>query len=330
MKVAVYYNNSDVRIEERPTPEIGDGEILVRIMASGICGTDAVEWYRIKKAPRVLGHEIAGEIVRIGNEVKGLTVGDRVFVSHHVPCYDCKYCNAGHHTACETLHTGNFDPGGFSEYVRVPEINVRFGTYALPETVSYSEGAMIEPLACAVRAMKVGRVAAGSKVLVLGCGISGIMNIQEAKLLGAEVVATDVSGWRLEKAGRYGADRTVHASETLPADFDCVILCTGAMPAVEQAFRCLDRKGIFVFFAIPGVNPAIPIVDFWRNEMTVTATYGAAPEDLAVSLSQIADGKVDMKSVITHRLPLDRIQEGFDIVARAGESLKVVVYPFGV
>ena len=110
MKVAVYYSNSDVRLEERPVPEIADGEVLVKMMASGICGTDVMQWYRQKKAPRVLGHEMAGEIVKTGKDVEGFSVGDRVFVSHHVPCYNCRYCKDGNYTACETLHTGNYEP----------------------------------------------------------------------------------------------------------------------------------------------------------------------------------------------------------------------------
>ncbi len=112
MKVAVYYRNDDIRIEERPVPSISDGEILVKMKACGICGTDVMEWYRIKKAPRILGHEMAGEIAEVGRKVKGFKKGDRVFVSHHVPCYKCHHCIHGNYTACESLHTGNYDPGG--------------------------------------------------------------------------------------------------------------------------------------------------------------------------------------------------------------------------
>ena len=122
MKTAVYYNNRDIRIENRPRPEIKDGEILVKVKASGICGTDLMEWYRIKKAPRVLGHEMTGLIIESRSDK--FNIGQRVFVSHHVPCNECKYCLAGNQTACETLHKGNYDPGWFSEFVRVPEINV--------------------------------------------------------------------------------------------------------------------------------------------------------------------------------------------------------------
>ncbi len=213
MKTAVYYNNNDIRIEDRPKPEIKNGEILVKVKASGICGTDLMEWYRIKKAPRVLGHEMAGEIVE--SKSGKFKIGQRVFVSHHVPCNECKYCLAGNHTACETLHTGNYDPGGFSEFVRVPEINVEEGAYMLPDNVSYEEGTMIEPLACVVRAQRIIGVGEGQTVLVMGSGISGLLNIRMAKLRGAKVIATDINEYRLKMAKEYGADEVFNANVEL-------------------------------------------------------------------------------------------------------------------
>ncbi|MBU4452206.1 MAG: alcohol dehydrogenase catalytic domain-containing protein, partial [Nanoarchaeota archaeon] len=203
MKVAVYYKNNDVWIEERSKPEISDGEILVKMKASGICGTDVMEWYRIKKAPRVLGHELAGVIVESKSDK--YAIGQRVFVSHHVPCNVCKYCRAGNHTACETLHNGNYEPGGFSEFVRVPKINVLFGTYLLPENVSYEEATMMEPIACVLRAQRIMNVAKGQIVIVMGSGVSGLLNILIAKLRGAKVVATDINEYRLKKAKDCGA-----------------------------------------------------------------------------------------------------------------------------
>ena len=173
MRVAMYYNNKDIRIEERPKPKIGPGEILVKILASGICGSDVMEWYRIKKAPIVLGHEIAGEIVETGQGVEKYKVGDRVFVSHHIPCNTCRYCLNGFHTVCETLHTTNFDPGGFAEYVRAPQLNVDRGTFVLPDEVSLEEGTFVEPLGCIIRGQRVAGLRPGMTVLILGSGISG-------------------------------------------------------------------------------------------------------------------------------------------------------------
>lgn len=325
MLVAKYYRNSDIRLEEIPIPRIGDGEILVKIVASGICGTDLMEWYRIKKAPRVLGHEIAGTIVESNSEKH--KVGERVFVSHHVSCNECKYCLAGNHTACQTLHEGNYDPGGYSEFIRVPEINVLRGVYPLPDSVSFEEGTMIEPLACAVRGQRVIGVGKGQTVLILGSGVSGLLNIGVAKLKGANVIATDIAPYRLEKAREFGADETVHAGKADGVKADRVIVCAGSYPAVEQAFRSIDRKGTILLFAIPDRNIEIPTLEMWRNEITITSSYGAAEEDLVESLKMIASGKMNIKALITHRIPLEKIQEGFSIASKAKESLKVILNP---
>jgi L-iditol 2-dehydrogenase len=290
MKTAVYYNNNDIRIEERPKPQLKKGEILVKVKASGICGTDLMEWYRIKKAPRVLGHEMTGEItVSMSGKFK---IGQRVFVSHHVPCNACKHCLSGNHTACETLHKGNYDPGGFSEYVRIPEINVEKGTYQLPENVSYEEGTMIEPLACVVRAQRIIDVREGHTVLVMGSGISGLLNIAVAKSKKSKVVATDINEFRLEKARQFGADEVFNANEELGIKADRII-----------------------------------IEDFWRNELSVVSSYGAAPVDLEESLELIKNGTINVKDMITDRVRLEDIQKGFKIARGAGNSLKVVVVP---
>ncbi len=306
-------------------PRIGPGEILVKVRASGICGTDVMEWYRIKKAPRILGHEIAGDIVESqSDKYKG---GERVFVSHHVPCNACVYCRAGNHTACDMLHQGNYDPGGYSEFIRVPKFNVERGVYVLPDHVSYDEGTMIEPLACAIRGLRVIGIRKNQTVAILGSGISGILNIQLSKLQGARVIATDINEYRLRKAREFGADEAMRADQDLGIKADRVIVCTGAYPAVEQAFRCIDKKGIILLFAIPDRDIAIPLPGFWRNENTVTASYGAAPADLEEALGLIASKKINVKDTITHTLPLEKIQEGFRIVVEGKDSLKVVLNP---
>jgi len=325
MRVAVYYNNSDIRLEDRGVPKIGTGEVLVQVVSSGICGTDAMEWYRTKKGPRVLGHEIAGNIAE--SKTDKYKVGQRVFVSHHVPCGECKFCLQGNQTACEVLHKGNYDPGGYSEFIRVPRMNVEKGIYILPDEVSYDEGTMVEPLACAVGGQDAIGVGKKDVVLVLGSGVSGLLNIRLAKLKGAKVVATDVNEYRLNKAKEYGADDVIKAKDDICIKADKVIVCTGAYQAVEQAFNCVDRKGIILLFAIPDKDIVIPTADFWRNEITITSSYGAASSELKEALALIAKGKVDVKGMITHKLPLEKIQEGFRIVKEAGQSLKVVLAP---
>ena len=251
MRVAMYYNNRDVRLEEMAVPKIGPGELLVRICASGICGSDLMEWYRIKKAPLVLGHEIAGEVVDAGKGVEHFRPGDRVFACHHVPCGKCRYCLAGHASVCDTLRTTHFDPGGFAEFVRVPKINVDLGTFRLPDEITFDEGSFIEPLACVVRAQRFARLNGGQTVLVIGSGISGLLHIQLARARGAtRIVASDISEFRLKAAIEFGADATIHGTEDVPARLrdlndgrlaDVVIVCTGAMPAMHQRYYFLRR-----------------------------------------------------------------------------------------
>lgn len=325
MRAAVYHNNNDIRIVDIPVPEIAEGEILVKIIASGICGTDVMEWYRVKKGPRILGHEITGDIVE--SKSSRYRIGQRVFVSHHVACGECKYCLQGNHTACDTLHKGNYDPGGYAEFVRVPALNVEKGVYVLPDSVSYEAGTFIEPLACVVRGQNVANVKKGHTVLTLGCGVSGLMNIALAKIKGAHVAAVDVDPYRLKKAQEFGADEVIDGKNDYELRADRVVIATGAMQAVKQAFRCIDKKGVILLFAIPSQNIEVPTVDFWRNELSLISSYGAADDDLEEALALIKNKRVNIEAMITHKLPLEKIQEGFRIVSEAKESLKVVLKP---
>ena len=212
MLVAVYHNNSDIRIEDIPKPEIGHNEILLKVMASGLCGTDVVEWYRLPKAPRVLGHEATGIIDEVGKNVTKYKIGDRVFVSHHVPCNECSYCRKDAQTACETLHTTNYYPGGFSQYIRVPEINIETGIYKLSKNMSYEEGTFIEPLACVVRGQRLAGISNDETILIIGSGMAGILHIQLSKINGAKkVIAADINPNRLELAKKFGADYVIDA-----------------------------------------------------------------------------------------------------------------------
>jgi len=339
MRVAMYYNNSDVRLEEMPRPQIGPGELLAKVIASGICGSDVLEWYRIKKAPVVLGHEITGEIVEVGAGVERFKTGDRVFVSHHVPCNTCWYCLHGNHTVCETLHTTNFDPGGFAEYLRVPPINVDRGTFILPDEVSFEEGAFIEPLACVIRGQREAQFRPGQTVLILGSGISGLLHLLLARALGAgRVITTDISGYRLKMAQELGADAVLNAKEDVPARVralnddrpaDLVIVCTGAFPAFLQALQSVDRGGTVLCFATtdPGVELPIPINDFWRNGITVMPSYANSPYDAGVAIKLLRTGRIPVGKMITHRLGLAETGLGFKLVAQAKESMKVIVEP---
>jgi L-iditol 2-dehydrogenase len=339
MRVAMYYNNRDVRLEEMPTPQIGEGELLVKVLASGICGSDVMEWYRIKKAPRVLGHEIAGEIVEVGKEEKHYKVGDRVFVSHHVPCNTCQYCLNGFHTLCDTLRTTNFDPGGFAEYLRVPRINVDRGVFVLPGEISLEDGVFIEPLACVLRGQRLARLKPGQSVFVIGSGISGVLHIALARASGAGwIVASDISEYRLKAAKQLGADETILAKEVNPAKIreinqgrlvDLVIVCAGAISAYTQALQSVDRGGTILCFAPlePGLNFVFPFFDFWNDGITLLSTYGGSPFDITTAIELIRAQRLPIRAMITHRLPLKETGLGFQMVVDAKDSIKVIIEP---
>jgi len=340
MRVAMWYNNRDVRIEEMPVPQIGFGELLVRVEACGICGSDVMEWYRLDRAPLTLGHEIGGQIVTVGEGVKHYQEGDRVSAAHHVPCNTCHYCLNGHHTVCDTLRQTNFDPGGFAEYVRLPAINVDRGVFLLPDEVSYEEATFIEPLACVLRGQRMAHMRLGSSVLVIGSGITGLLHVQLARTLGAgRVIATDIAPCRLKAAERFGADATIHAEEDLPTHLhqvnqgrlaDLVIVCTGVTSAIVQALESVERGGTVLLFAPtnPGMTIHISINElFWRNDITLTTSYAASPADYQTALELIQAGTISVHQMITHRLGLAEAGLGFQLVANAQNSIKVIIHP---
>ncbi len=340
MRVAMYYNNQDVRLEEMPAPVIGRGELLLRVEASGLCGSDVMEWYRVEKAPLVLGHEVAGTVAHVGEGLQRYKEGDRVVVTHHVPCNACRYCLSGHHTVCDTLRQTSFDPGGFAEYLRVPAINVDRGVFPVPPQVSLEEASFAEPLACVLRGQKRANLQPGQSVLVLGSGLAGMLHINLARALGAgRIVATDMVDYRLEAARRFGADAAFSANEDVPARLrqandgrlaDLVIVCTGAPPALLQGLQSVDRGGTVLFFAPtkPGVSLPVSVNDvFFRNDVTLTTTYAGSPADLATALELIGTRRVRVGEMITHRLGLAEAGLGFKLTAEARSSLKVIVQP---
>lgn len=340
MRVAMYYSNKDVRLEEMPVPEVGPGEVLIRVIASGICGSDVMEWYRIHKAPLVLGHEIAGEIVEAGEGVEQYKVGDRVSASHHVPCNTCHYCLSGHPTVCDTLRKTKFFPGGFSEYVLLPAINVDRGIYPLPDEVSFEEGSFVEPLACVLRGQRLAGLRPGKSVLVVGSGISGLLHIQLAQALGAgRIIATDVIDFRLDAAKRLGADYAINGMDYSPELLrdmnygrlaDLVIVCTGALRAMEQALQSVERGGTVLFFAATDKGVTIPISVndlLFRNEITLTSSYAGDRADHITAVELIRSMRVRVKEMITHRLGLAETGLGFQYVVEGKKSIKVIIEP---
>jgi L-iditol 2-dehydrogenase len=339
MKVAVYYGEGDIRTEDRPVPEPGPGEVLIKVLASGICGSDVMGWYR--RGPVVLGHEVAGVLELSRHPAH--PPGQRVVAAHHVPCGVCHYCLRGRETVCDTLRSTHFDPGGFAQYLRLPAINTQRGLYVLPQEVSFEEGTFVEPLACVLRGLRHARLRVLDAVLVLGAGVSGLLHVQAAKALGARVVAvSDPQPWRLRRALQLGADAAFDAREDVPGLFrklndsrgaDVVVLTTGAPQALGQALEAADRGAAVLLFAPTEGAGQLPVElneFFWRQERMLISSYAAGPLEHRQALEFIRSGKVRVKEMITHRLPLQETARGFSLVRQAGESLKVIIEPHGV
>jgi len=340
LRVAMYYHNRDVRLEEMPRPKISPGEMLMRIEASGICGSDVLEWYRIHKAPLVLGHEVAGTVAEVGEGITRYKVGERIVASHHVPCFTCHYCIHGHETICDTLRSTNFYPGGFAEYVRLPTINVDRGVYRLPEGVDFEQGTFAEPLACVLRGQRVARFEPGVSVLVLGAGISGLLHIALARATGAgRIITTDKNAYRRKAAVLFGADAVFDASDNIAARVrevndgrlaDRVIVCTGAIEAMQQALGCIERGGTVMFFASTRPEEVLELNierTFWRTDITLTTSYAGSPADYVKALELIRTRAIPVKDMVTHRFPLAETQKGFGLVAGAQDSIKVIIKP---
>jgi len=335
MQVSMWYNNNDIRLEEAPTPSPGPGEMLVKVMACGICGSDIVEWYRLPRAPLVQGHEVGAEVVEIGAGISQYKKGDRLFIAPKVPCLKCIYCLKGHYPQCNVIKDRL--PGGFAEYILVPKDLVMNGAYRLRDNVSYDQATFIEPLACVIRAQRLASIEAGQTLLILGSGMSGLLHIQLAKHKKCKVVATDINKRRLELAKRFGADYVADAATDIPEQLlqvngrkaDAVIVATSALSAFKQAWETVDMGGVVVLFTVPGPDKdvVVPINDFWRKEIRILTSYYCGPQDIEEALDLITNRVIEVDDLITHRLPLKDTAKGFKLVLEGAESLKIIIKP---
>ena len=335
MKVAKWYNNKDIRIEEVPTPKPGPNEMLVKVMSCGICGSDIVEWYRLPRAPLVQGHEIGAEVVEVGESLKKFKPGDRVFIAPKVPCMKCDYCQKGHYPVCSTIKERL--PGGYAEYVLAPPTLIENGTYRLSDNITYDQSTFIEPLACVVRAQRLAGLRENQTVLVMGSGMSGLLHVKLAKAKKCRILATDINPRRLEIAAALGAEVTLDAAENVAERLvaenghkvDVVILCTSAMSAVEQAWECVDKGGVIVFFTVPSPDKqvTIPINAFWTREIRIITSYYCGPLDITDAINLIETRTITVDDMITHQLPLKDIAAGFQLVMDGRESIKVIIKP---
>lgn len=348
MNAAVYYSNRDIRIEEVEDLSVGPGEVKVKIMACGVCGSDVMEWYRVKRAGRpggigAFGHECTGVIAELGSKVDPKwKVGDRVVVTHHVPCNTCNACIRGHTTACDTLKTTKFKNayGAFAEYVVLPAINVDRGMLRLPESVSFDAGTFVEPLGCVVRGQQFAPTSEGRSVLILGAGITGLLHVQAARRNGAGLIAvSNPSPDRLELARKFGADATISAMDDVPERFkelngglgaDTVIMTAPVPVCVKQSLEAVGPGGTVLFFAPtnPEIQSEMNLWSLWQKEAAIVNSYAADFHNLSTALKWIQYKRVNVEEMITHVFPLKDTVEGFQLTARHRDcSLKAIIHP---
>jgi len=349
MLAAVYHGKNDVRLETVPVPEIKTGEILVRVHTCGICGTD------LKKistgshsSPRIFGHETAGTVAAVAQDVKRFKVADRVMVFHHIPCGHCYYCRHKTFAQCETYKkvgcTAGFEPsgGGFSEYVRVSDWIVERGTVPIPDDVSFEQAAFVEPVNTCIKGIETLRLAADETVLVIGQGPIGLILSVLAKRTGARVITSDLYSERLTISKRFGLDLTVDASrEDVPRvarehtegrGADAVILAVGGTALIRPAMDATRPGGRVLLFAQTArgevtVDPAAICVD----EKSLLGSYSASVELQEESVRFVMSREIDLQSLITHRYPLSRALEALELAAHPQrDSMKIVIQPDSV
>ncbi|SKC87914.1 zinc-dependent dehydrogenase [Maledivibacter halophilus] len=342
MKAAVYYDIGDIRYEELEKPEIGFGEVLVKMKSCGLCGTDVHKvLHKTVKPPVVLGHEVAGEIVEVGKDVKKFNIGDRVFFAHHVPCFTCEYCRKGHYTLCSHFRETNIYPGGFSEYIRVPIDNVKHTMHKIPENMSFQETSMVEPLACCLYGVNKLNVRYGDSVLIMGAGQVGILFCQLMKFLGAsKVIVSDISTYKLSKAKEAGSDEVIDVSQedliegikkiTKGKGIDTAIIATSISSLLKDSVKCIARGGQILVFSPFDINSTVAINSkrFFNDEISIFGSYSSSPFDYDIAIKLISEKRIDVNKMITHKIKLNELQKAIDITTDTKQnSLKIIIEP---
>jgi L-iditol 2-dehydrogenase len=338
LRVAKLYSFHDIRIEDIPIPHIGPRDALIMTKACGICSGDVMPWYIGKKAPLILGHEPAGEIVETGAEVTSFRRGDRVFVHHHAPCLSCRYCKRKDYVQCALWRNTKIVPGGISEYIMIPRTNLENDTIKLSEQVSYEDAALIEPAACVIKGLKRVRIKGGETVLVIGLGVMGQMHILLTKKYGAErIIGADLVPYRLRKAKELGADEVIDVSKDNLLDAlkdltnagmaDIVVVGPNSIEAMKQGIAAVGAGGSVLLFtpSKPGEQLAIDPNDLYFRDVNIITSYSCGPADTNEAHSVIREGVITAEKLVTHRFPIEKTAEAFRLTAEARNSLKCVI-----
>jgi L-iditol 2-dehydrogenase len=340
MKVAVYYNNRDVRVEDRPIPSPKPNEFLVKTKACGVCVADTMEWYLTPRAPLTLGHEAGGVVEEIGSEIHNLKTGDRVVVHHHIPCLVCEHCRNGNFTMCTTFRKTHIQPGGFSEYFTASAAHAERDTLVLPDNVSFKAGTLVEPLACIIHAIQKAGVKAGDSVALIGTGTMGLMFIQCLKYWGVrKLVVYEMLDWRIQKAIEFGAENVWKPGSDPQAELekvknlfqsdgaDKVFIAAKDISAMKLGMNLVNKGGTVMFFATPKPEESIEIFPshIFFNEITITSTYSANHLDTRMALDLIASGDVWAEKIVSHTYPIEELSDAILQTVSRQESLKCVV-----
>jgi L-iditol 2-dehydrogenase len=338
MKAVRVEDNGSVAVVEQPLPQLDPGDALMRTHAAGICGSDLLGWYVRKKSGTVLGHEVAGEVVELGDAVDGFAVGDRIVPHHHAPCGECETCRSGRPVHCGEWRSSRLDPGGMAEYVRIPTRNISLDTWKIPPALTDEEATFIEPLATVVKAFRRGGLTSSQSFLAVGLGTTGQLAIRLAKSSGASRVAgADRVKSRLAVAERSGASELLDVSRELlesaakrssgGTGFDFVLVGPGRAAVIESALRAVAPGGTLLAFTMPPPEERLTLSphDLYFREIEIVPSYSAGPDDMREALALIAARRVEVADLVTHRFPIDRAREAFARAADPEGSLKVLL-----
>ena len=341
MNVAIVKSNSNIEIRNIEKPSVGSGDILVKMRACGICGSDVEKVFGKYGQPSMkLGHEPAGIITQVGSEISNFSIGDRVFTHHHVACYsdDCHECSHGNETMCKRYYESNLEPCGLADEYVVPEWNVKHGgVLKIPTSMSFEEAAMIEPLACCIRAWNKFTHKKNDSVAILGVGPTGIMHALLAKLYGfGKVFCLDLNDFRLDFAKKFETI-TIHSdnanaleqikSETANQGVDIVIVSTSNLNALKDAINFVRKGGTIVMFGVPskGANIDLDMSEVYSKGITIVNSYAASDFDTNEALEKISNRQINVSQLITHKYNLQECQQAF-VHARTGDNaMKIII-----
>jgi L-iditol 2-dehydrogenase len=340
MKAAFVKKESTITVDDVEKPSLGPGDILVKMESCGICGSDVEKVFgKYSQPSRKLGHEPAGIISEVGSKVKDFKKDDRVFTHHHVPCYDCHFCNHGNETMCPKYYETNLSPCGLAEEYLVPEWNVSHGgVLKISDSMSFDEAAMIEPLACCIRSWHKFPHKKGDSAAIFGVGPTGMMHVMLAKDKGFEkIFCLDVNDFRLEFAKKFQITQSINSNdssrrekilhETENRGVDVVIVATGNLKALDDAIELVRKGGAIMMFGVPskGDTMNIDMSKVYSKEITLTTSYAASDYDTKEALELIKSSRADVKSLITHKYSILETQKAFDHAHDGSDAMKIII-----